>query len=112
MQSLGYHNLKPNQTSLDATPRLNAAISYVITNAACHKLTVDSGTYYFRSLAAGGNAYLVLQETHQDAAKDFDFQNASFIFKESFFPQSTSPVVKNAVSATSGSTMYISPSRS
>jgi parallel beta-helix repeat protein len=82
VQSLGYHNLKPNQAKLDATPRLNAAISYVIHNTDCHKLTVDSGTYYFRSLAPGGNAYLVLQ----DPTKDFDFQNASFIFQESYFP--------------------------
>ena len=78
-----YDNLKPNDVSIDATPRLNAAIDYIIRNPDCKQLVVDNGEYSFRSLPKGNVAYVLIENASN---KNFDFRNASFLFEESYFP--------------------------
>jgi hypothetical protein len=77
-------NLKPNEPNIDSTPRLNAAIDYVSRHSACRELTLDSGSYSFRTpITVGGRqTYLHIPS---GSNVSFDFKNAQFFFKESVF---------------------------
>ena len=76
-----YGDLKPNESSIDSTARLNAALLYVSENSDCTKLVVDPGTYYFHALSSNGRGYLELQ----NSSKAFDFRGASLVFEESYY---------------------------
>jgi Right handed beta helix region len=77
-----YFDLKPNDPGVDATPRLNAAIEYVKRNLDCKQLVLDAGEYSFRSLPKDSTAYVSIANASN---KSFDFRNASFLFKESYY---------------------------
>lgn len=87
LHKVGGHDMKPNDPSHDAAPRLAEAIAYVTNHPDCKELVVDPGTYYFyRTVSTTTqpvkSTYVLIQNVND---LKIDFRGSALKFKESFY---------------------------